>query len=374
MEWKRPVQRIAAMVVIVIAVESLVTMLEAIFRVRFPGDFVRSVHIFLQVMLVVMSLWVGLDRARRHPFTNIIYTWWLQMSPWTIRQRLPVGTIFFNWQDAVVLLVGMLLATRVSLDPLYLPIAYVGGYVLASVRSLYRGGRRVELWLIAYLVPLAIFCIPDLRWVFAFAAVVCGIAHVGMRMTLVNFDRPLLDPPFAVGKLGWTFDRLSANDVHARASFGIGILSGLLAGWWIFVLCVLDVRFGEKSFRVDQAWLFAGLAGFLTSFIRWAVYCSEYPPPFGFVTRLLTGNFILRRYDHVFIAPMLALTAAIALPRVLIAFELPPALVFSVPAAVAVALAIEIGPTLRNWRLTGAHRIVPVRENASRGKQAANSR
>jgi hypothetical protein len=89
-------------------------------------------------------------------------------------------------------------------------------------------------------------------------------------------------------------------------------------------------------------------------------YCNGYAPPINIWGRLTTGRLIIPGYDQVVLAPFAVLAVGIAAWYVPLWLEFNP--IFATPIALAMMWWIIWGmpPSLRQWRLTGNHRIVPA--------------
>jgi hypothetical protein len=82
-------------------------------------------------------------------------------------------------------------------------------------------------------------------------------------------------------------------------------------------------------------------------------------PPISLWGRICTLRWIVPRYDQMFVSPLTAFLVAILAPFGLVRMGLP--LEIALPSALSLVLwvVLAMGPSLRHWRLTGAHRIVP---------------
>jgi hypothetical protein len=101
------------------------------------------------------------------------------------------------------------------------------------------------------------------------------------------------------------------------------------------------------------------LAPVIICLVRLLAYTAACHPPISIVGRLVTRRFIIPGYDYVLIAPLcIALTAALGLA---VTYVIGPAYyVVTIPCALAAQfiVALNMGPSLRHWHLTGHHRIV----------------
>ena len=130
---------------------------------------------------------------------------------------------------------------------------------------------------------------------------------------------------------------------------------GLLAGWWFFVTGVIfrrldpTVKGGEyNGFYLVLMFAVAG---------RVLIYCDGYLSPLSLMGRLYHLRPIIPGYDKIFVAPLLALLVGVAawyLPRWVHVDSL---IIVSMGVTLCWWFLLGMGPSLREWRLTGNHRI-----------------
>jgi hypothetical protein len=96
---------------------------------------------------------------------------------------------------------------------------------------------------------------------------------------------------------------------------------------------------------------------FFLAGIRLLVYLDGSAAPISLLGRLATGRLVIRGYDSVFAAPLLALWAGVGVPIVLLSFGVGPMEAGSAALALSVLLALKVGPNLREWRLAGGQRL-----------------
>jgi len=121
-----------------------------------------------------------------------------------------------------------------------------------------------------------------------------------------------------------------------------------------------QLKIDQTAALLPQLFVDLGIFGGICAGYRWVRYCIRYWPPISFFGRIATGRFVIPGYDRVFVAPLCSLLICILLPK----FLYNAGLSIDVFAPVTVTLALisirTIGPTLRDWELTGQHRIVTV--------------
>ena len=96
-------------------------------------------------------------------------------------------------------------------------------------------------------------------------------------------------------------------------------------------------------------------------FIRLLVYIGPCRPPISLWGRIMTARWIIPGYDCVFVAPLC--TLLVALIGLAVGIVADPAywgtVVYPLTMAAALIVALNMGPSLARWRLTGHHRIAP---------------
>ena len=90
---------------------------------------------------------------------------------------------------------------------------------------------------------------------------------------------------------------------------------------------------------------------------RILTYVVPYWPPIGLWGRIRTGRWIIPGYDRVFVAPLLSLLATAVLVPSIPLFGLPWLLAGPACFAITLWIALNVGPSLTAWKLTGKHRI-----------------
>lgn len=82
--------------------------------------------------------------------------------------------------------------------------------------------------------------------------------------------------------------------------------------------------------------------------------------PMNLLGRIRTGRLIIPRYDYVFIAPLFIFIVGTTLLSVLrYTFSFPIEWTIGASIGAVLLLSMAFPPTLRNWRLTGHHRLKP---------------
>ncbi len=306
---------------------------------------------------------------RYHPSLKPPYAEWLSTTPWRRGRPLPVGPPYLVWEDAVPpAVVFCLCPTPV------VPVAVAtAAYLAVALRITHRG--RDGAWL-AYAgangAAAGLLAVPHPAAVWAIVVALLVATDAAVRRSLA--DLPWVTPVAAAARAAKAKREQSKWPVApVEPPRPIPAVHGWLiaasAAWVVFCLVAANAGHGRDE-RFDTDALVAGGAA-LAATVRWATYCGEYQPPISTWGRLRTGRLVLPGYDRAVVAP-LAVLALSALPFALDAADLPLPVVAAVPTFAVVAIVLNAGPTLRNWQLTGHHRIVARRPQIRvAGKSAA---
>ena len=300
-----------------------------------------------------------------HPHYVKKYAAWLMATPWRPGVPLPLGPVHLVWEDLIFLLpVTAFTVLDAQLSP-WIPVsAYLLAYSSALLGTL-RGNRAIWFGLLLSFVwswPVAVF---------DHFAVALGIAlGVVMVCSQLMIVLSLRDFPWNLGDgmrevdrrpragLAWPLDRVGPITQPKPVSPAIGWTLASLAGWWVFIglsdLAPLFNGLLMQTIAVEVPGIFV-----LLSVMRFLKYCGRHWPPISLLGRLFTGRWIVPGYDYVLIAPLLTCALSYLLPRLLNNhLRLP--LSAALTASAATAVLLNLGPTLKNWQLTGHHRMLPL--------------
>jgi hypothetical protein len=138
------------------------------------------------------------------------------------------------------------------------------------------------------------------------------------------------------------------------------LLSGLV-GWWLYVITYWYQSVDPVS-SPDLGFKFAVVTFCFLMVVpvsRWLIYCAAHRPPISLWGRIRTGQWIIPGHDQVYIAPLA--TPLIGLACVWLPVTLGVSPLVATPATVATVLWLNLvlGPSLRDWHLTGNHRLAP---------------
>jgi hypothetical protein len=202
------------------------------------------------------------------------------------------------------------------------------------------------------------------------AAITYVAAILGLRASLAHFPWDTLqrfqllnqssksNAKFKVkGMLGWPHDRLGPGFPNYNNGFTLGetMLTGLLAGWWFFVVVYHTSHYDVEN---TNALMLSSMAIFYGVIARLAIYCHGYMPPLSLWGRVVHGRLIIPGYDKVFVAPLLAIITLVIMRMLLLWSNIPALFILPIGLMVSWWILLGMGPSLNAWRLTGNHRIV----------------
>jgi hypothetical protein len=322
-------------------------------------------------VILAMAAFGVFRAAAFHPMFRPKYREWLELTPWTIRKPLPLGPIQVVWQDAIVLGIVMLALHGSLLGRVWALWAFFLAYLATLGISFLLTGP----WWMAYLVLFGLGVSVRLAFepFVALSAMipVYAIAMIGRDMALARFPWPespilqLLRRQLKANSadkrkslLGWPNQQLMTSMADHQVRRRHGILAPLLVAWWVFVLAsnIPEVGGGKTVF---PGLILAYVACFAV-IARLVAYVANNRPPISLRGRIATGRWILPGYDRVLIAPLCA--AMTALVGVEVAALSPPQyriVIYPLAMAATLIVALNMGPSMKQWQLTGHHRIVP---------------
>ncbi len=304
-----------------------------------------------------------------HPLSRPGYRSWLAATPWTSRQRLPLGPVHLVLQDVV--LVGLVMLTGWYCQDrfvVYLPQLFLTFYLVFLGGTMFLTGAGAWGYAVYFGLGLILWFWHGPLVSVSVALAVYLLAYRGLRRSLAQFpwERELnrewgsrlpsmetsserANPDF----LGWPFGLLAPRQPGWQLQVPLhhALLISMLVGWLTFTAAPLL----PQPQMVLFLWLWIVGCG---PAIRLAVYCTNYRPPISFWGRLVTGRWIIPGYDQVLVGPLLALVWGFALGPICAALGLDLILSLSLSIALGLFLCLGLGPSLRVWRLTGKHRIV----------------
>ena len=327
-------------------------------------------------MVYLVAAYGAMREGLYHPLSRPKYRQWLQTTPWSSRQALPLGPIHLVWQDGLVLGAFSLIAYyEFAVNPLLYLDLFGVVYLTGLGFSLFFGGQPYFGWGVCAGIVGALGLFPQARLMTAVLAATYLLGYIGLRRSLAAFpweDKLLVRPRYDVWFPSPEITKIGVSMFNA-------LLASILLGALCYVLLkdfvtLMELQLGKQApaeavftQAIDEQIILLekqlAVWTALLSAARVAVYCLVYWPPMNPLGRLATGRLILPKYDKVFVAPALAVIVAIFLPEQLLALGLASIETTALTAACVVFINLGLGPTLREWQLTGAHRMVQFKQN-----------
>jgi hypothetical protein len=260
-----------------------------------------------------------------------------------------------------MVIVGILTLLAYWTAPLAVGVPVVA-FLIVYVLSLLLAFEAEQIYIPVICLFLAPFAIYPFRNIYVAIAVLLALyvlCYWGLRQYLKGFPwnskywkadpvRELRKQAIRQGGIGWPFKFLNIYEAPA-ISFGGAFLLSLLLTWWICVLrwlAEIPYSFGLLVlFAVYVAWL------------RWWVYGLAHRPPISLWGRIFTFRWIIPRYDMIYVAPICVLLAGTLVPFALGRAGLDRTWNFELSFFLIFLLAFSLPPRLREWSLTGPHRI-----------------
>jgi hypothetical protein len=332
------------------------------------------------IALIAPMVLCGIARATAfHPAANKRYREWLALSPWTPKLPLPLGPIMLAWQD--LLLVGVTCALtwwKAPVPPATPAIVFFAAYLLAEVwlLSVTKQGAAAIVLAFGLAAMLHLLGSPNVMLAAVVVLYAC-VAHPALRMSLHTLPWTTWppQPPSRREALGWPLKQLGpelepateSTDPDAGAnerlqkltpvSFGAALVTAALVGWIIFSVVRAAERNGWRDRPSEVVDLIVLAVAGMAAFIRFGIYCGGYRPPISTWGRLWTGRWIIPRYDVVYVGPLMTLIVCIASIVLMRETGTPASVRLATEVGAVLLTALTLGPTLRTWRLTGAHQM-----------------
>jgi hypothetical protein len=310
-----------------------------------------------------------------HPLFRLKYRTWLEHTPWTGRKPLPLGPIHLVWQDAILVGVAILSLHGSTQGRLWPFVSFLSAYLGVLGFSFWSTGPRWMGYLVFFGLALAIRLAAYPFVGLGILAVVYAIAMIGLSMALRRFpwtDNKLLDDlsrtflpnssPRQKPIFVWPFSQLLDVPMGCKVNRRDGILGPLLAAWWMHALA-WNISKTEDLNVIFVLMFFCTIGVF---FGRVLIYIGPFWPPISLWGRIITRQWIISGYDYVLLAPLCIIATAL-IGWILTLLTFPDYVSISCPLATAAVLivALNMGPSLRKWQLTGHHRIMSFNSGAS---------
>ena len=335
----------------------------------------RPVH---GTLLCIAAAVYGVARVLAfHPLYRKAYRQWLEQSPWSAGQRLPLGPVALNWRDALPLGVVALAAHfHAGIDPLAPLALFAFVYLGALAATLLATEAGAAAAAVFAALPAMMLLADRPGWALLAALLTYGVGALGLRRSLRAFPWRKADDHAPTGipsrrqmaklPLGWPLDRLAPKPPEAPASPAVSYGVPAMVGWWLYAIIVWATS--EKHFnRPDYLGAFTILffASAVLALFRLVAYAAGHRAPLSLAGRIATGRLLLPRYDRVFVAPACVLLVAAAAPAALAALHVHPAAAIALSAALVMATAFNVGPSHNAWHLTGAHHLTSLGSNTA---------
>jgi hypothetical protein len=380
--WPRlpliPFWTVPAFIVTYVFVESLVPIMVTVSLLRYPDmtptvlellweDALTGSEVGMGAICLAAAAY-GLYRVwGYHPYLRPDYKEWLERTPWVQPLPLPLGPLHLVWEDAIVMVLLGLLSLRHPELTIVTPAVIVVCAYLAALAVTFLGTRQflfgyAILFLLGLMVRLKLF--PYIVAIIAVGSYLFG--WVGLRRSLAGFPwagetgilrfSDLFDSQKQQEReMGWPFEQLSPADTTVRVPVMHGLSISMLAAWWLYALAAIET---DTRDRDDGLRFVCGAVAFGAIVVRILIYVWGHFPPISFRGRLVTMRWFIPGYDRIFVAPLMIAVAWRLTARAGPRWDLQ----YVVPVSVFVMLfvAFNAGPSLRSWRLTGTHRMVPL--------------
>jgi len=349
--------------------------LYAAFAMRPPGswwlnpsgddpEYAKARGLFIGIAVALYVVY----RVSFHPAYRKDYRDWLASTPWTAKKPLPLGPVHLLPQDLAMLAIFLVLLHTAGEPSLLLIFGFFFLHELAIAATLvFTGDRWLCYGLLLCLgvalrfaatggvgVAIVFLVYPLIYW-----AILQSLARFPWRTKdashheLVKID--IVETASAARtKLGFPYQYLAPKQSIPSISLAEGTAISLLAGVWAYAVLALCPN---AESRAQASVLVCIAPASTTTMIRFIRYCGNYWPPISILGRLATRRFIVPRYDRVFVAPLLAMFVLFAgmsflMPnRKVGTWEMPLIMM------ACLWLNLNLGPSLKSWRLTGGHRL-----------------
>ena len=326
-----------------------------------------------RILLIAGAALLGLHRVRAfHPYFQPDYLRWLKSTPWTVRKPLPAGPTELIPEDTLALGGLMLFSmTPAETHSIELLNVFLFSHSISLLPSFWFTGMPG----FGYCAVLSLGFVPQL-WEnpmvdLAVLTTIYLFVHEGLWHSLAGFpwdtEGHTTDPKHLAMRqekefglsCGWPYDRFH-RDVMMAKGFrqSDAILISMLTGWWFYALgaWLSPQTLFQFALMLPASYLFQ----------RGVHYFRGYAPPISFGGRITTFRWIIPGYDQAILYIPLAI---VVLPSVMVFVAylgMDPRQATPAVAALLVLIALTFPPSLRRWRLTGQHRLVPAIPKASK--------
>jgi len=347
-------------ITIILCAGYLLTYLVDLLFIRLDTSVPEEVGKMRMMFLVLASFFYGYYRVRAfHPLYSRQYWQWLCLTPWSIDKPLPSGPVHLIWADLITLVPLTVLAYCNFSNYVSVPvIAFLSSYVVLTC-TMFETKQVSFNILCLFLAPFTIYPFANLYIAFLVLMLLYIICWAGLRQFLRGFPwntkyweadtvKELREQAIRLRIIGWPFRYLNVSgslEISVLAAF----LLSLLLTWWVHVI----------RWAIDEPY-HSGLLVIIALFValvRAITYGGVHRPPISLLGRIFTGRLMIPRYDKIYVAPICILLAGTILPFSLGRLGFDQVWNFELCFFLIFFLALSLPPNLREWRLTGAHRI-----------------
>ncbi len=336
--------------------------------------------------LVFAALMLGAQRIMFFSPLRPDYRAFLAATPYTGRQPLPLGPLHLVWQDLVILGGATAFCVFAAGMPAHLIVfVFALGYVAALLLTLCATGQILSAYALAFTMGLAVMTAWNALWAFLALTAVYGVSYAAIAMMLRRFpwdtgrdaddasratrervlgtilprSRRQPAPNLAdIGVVGWPLSALGPRRPGAACPSAHGLMISLLLGWYLFAILLPFPSIPAREWKA--CWFVILVFAAILGAVRLCVYKNGAAAPISLLGRIATGRFIVPAHDKVLLAP--AGTGLVGLIRAPLAHKLgiSPGVTLIVAPALMLLIVLTAGPTLANWRLTGAYRVEQI--------------
>ena len=344
-------------------------------EIRGARDIVAAVQ---AGVVCVAAAFYGMARLPRyHPHSKDAYAAWLEQTPWTSRQPLPLGPVHLGWRDLLVLAALTAGALHAGLHPAWPLVVFGALHLTSAATALVGTGAAPEATALGFGVPALVF-LTDRPWAaLLLTAGIYPLAFEGLRRSLARFPwrdpedekvhPSLRPPPLVFLDLHWPLGAVGPQAPKRPMSWAKGLLIPALTGWWLYAAVGHPVvaEWIEWKLGAISPLLVAAILGAAIALCRLPNYGGS--APISLSGRFRHGPLLVPRYDQVYVAPFAAALLACVAPVALRSLGLSVMAAAAASIALVLAATINLPPTKYRWKLTGGYHFAHSEHETSGG-------
>lgn len=280
---------------------------------------------------------------------------WLRTTPWHPTMPLPLASPGETRTD--LLLLAPIAALCIWLSPKHAGILLVAILFAIAFRSLLTNLFAKRTRAVVFALLVAAGCLLSNSFPVRF----CILSAAALLLIVsALFSKPafvLIEPEPKVDRFGglpgWVRRQMPLVQ-HEPRQRGLGLKIAGVVFWLAF--CVLQVR----TMTADEersALSFSFMIALIIAVARWAIYVGRHHAPISLRGRWQTGTWLIPSHDRVIVAPLVSTIIVLIVLTLCLTLSVPFSVSIPLLPAIALAICIESGPTLRNWTLTGRHNV-----------------